>query len=205
MNLSSIFQSSIEYLINFANQIGYFGIFVGMFLESTIVPIPSELVMIPAGISIANGGEMNLFFLIFCGVAGNVSGALFSYYFALLLGKKILLKIGRFFFIKPQAIDKVENFFQKHGSISIFIGRMIPGVRHFISIPAGIASMNVKLFTLYTFAGSMIWTSVLTFCGYLIGSNQKLIKEYLEIITLIFLAICFLLATFYIFLKSTKK
>ena len=199
-----LFDSTVELLISFINNVGYFGIFIGMFLESTLIPIPSELVMIPAGMSASKGG-MDLGLLITVGLCGNVSGAVFSYYLARVVGRNILFKVGKFFLIKPQTIIKIENFFKAHGSISIFIGRLLPGFRHFISLPAGVAKMDIKLFLLYTTVGSFIWTSVLTVLGFFIGANQKLIKEYLSIIGLGLVIFCAVLVTIYIFLKPTRQ
>jgi len=126
------------WLVEIIVKLGYLGIFFGMFLESTLVPIPSEVVMIPAGMAVAQQ-QLTFGLVVFMGVFGNVLGAVFSYYLALWLGRPILLKIGRFFFIKPATINKIELFFAKHGEISVFTGRLLPGFRHFISIVAGIA------------------------------------------------------------------
>lgn len=196
MHITEIFQSTIDLLVNFANQIGYLGIFIGMFIESTMVPLPSEVIMIPAGIAAAKG-EMNLYLLIFVGVFGNVSGAVFSYYLADYLGRPILLKIGKYFFIKEDTIIKIENFFAKHGNISVFIGRLIPGFRHFISLPAGLAKMNIRKFFFYTTLGSGIWTTVLTTLGFMIGHNHKMIKEYLDIIIIGCVIFCIILILLY--------
>ncbi len=122
--MHSFFDSFITLLINFINQIGYFGIFVGMFLESTVVPVPSEFIMIPAGISAAHGGT-NIYLAVIAGVLGNVCGAVFSYYLASSLGRGILFYIGKYFFVKPSTIIKIENFFKDHGPISILMGRKI--------------------------------------------------------------------------------
>ena len=189
MHLAQIFESTMDVLINFIEQVGYFGIFIGMFLESTMLPIPSEIIMIPAGMAAAYG-NMNLGLVIFIGVLGNVLGAIFSYYLAMFLGRPILLKIGRYFFIKPETIIKIEKFFKSHGNISVFIGRLIPGLRHFISLPAGVAKMNFKTFCFYTTLGSAIWTSVLTFLGFGIGANKDLIKKYLNLIIVICILLC---------------
>ena len=164
----------IETIVIFINEIGYLGIFIGMFLESTIIPIPSEIIMIPAGIASAKG-VMNIYIATLVGTIGNIAGAVFSYYLALTLGRRIILKIGKYFFIKPETIIKIEEFFKKHGPLSVFIGRLLPGFRHFISLPAGLAKMNFKLFLFYTSIGATIWTSILSFSGYLIGENQELI------------------------------
>jgi membrane protein DedA with SNARE-associated domain len=152
----------ISLIVNFINEIGYLGIFIGMFLESTIIPIPSEVVMIPAGIA-SSKGLMNIYTVTIIGTFGNILGAVFSYFLALTLGRKIILKIGKYFFIKPETIEKIEIFFKKYGSISVFIGRLLPGFRHFISLPAGLARMDFKLFLLYTSMCSSICTRILSF------------------------------------------
>jgi membrane protein DedA with SNARE-associated domain len=202
--MHSLFDSTIQFLINFINEVGYLGIFIGMFLESTIVPIPSELVMIPAGISAAAGG-MNIYIATLVGILGNVAGAIFSYYLALLVGRKILLRIGKYFFIKKETILKIEEFFKKHGAISVFIGRLLIGFRHFISLPAGIAKMDIRLFTIYTTLGSTIWTSVLSGLGFFIGENQELIKNNLHEIAGGTALFCLMVLVGYVIYKGKKK
>ena len=194
----------IDSIVVFINQIGYLGIFIGMFLESTIVPIPSEIIMIPAGIASAKG-VMNIYIATLVGTLGNIAGAVFSYYLALTLGRKIILKIGKYFFIKPETIIKIEEFFKKHGPLSVFIGRLLPGFRHFISIPAGLAKMDFKLFLFYTSLGAIIWTSILSFSGYLIGENQELIIKYIKELSIIFVLFCLLLILVIFSYKKIKK
>ncbi len=158
-----------------------------MFLESTVFPIPSEVVMIPAGY-LAHKGEMNIYIVIFLGTFGSLCGALFNYYFALKFGRKFLLKYGKYFFVSPESIEKTEKFFKNHGHISTFSGRLIPGLRHYISLPAGLAKMNLFVFCFYTTLGAFLWVTILTLLGYYLGDNQELVKEYLRylIIALLF-------------------
>lgn len=189
-----------SWLIEIIVKLGYFGIFLGMFLESTLVPIPSEAVMIPAGMAVAKQ-QLNFILVVFFGVFGNVLGAVFSYYLALWLGKPILLKVGRFFWIKPQTITKIEIFFLKYGEISVFVGRLLPGFRHFISIPAGIAKMNIIKFLFYTTLGSTIWTTLLVIFGYYFSLHQEYLLNNFKII-IVFLIIILLLWTFYKYKKS---
>ena len=189
-----------SWLIEIIVKLGYFGIFLGMFLESTLVPIPSEAVMIPAGMAVAKQ-QLNFILVVFFGVFGNVLGAVFSYYLALWLGKPILLKVGRFFWIKPQTITKIEIFFLKYGEISVFVGRLLPGFRHFISIPAGIAKMNITKFLFYTTLGSTIWTTLLVIFGYYFSLHQEYLLNNFKII-IVFLIIILLLWTFYKYKKS---
>ena len=202
--MHSFISTLITFLTNFINEIGYFGIFVGMFLESTLVPLPSELVMIPAGLAVSSG-EMNIYIALFAGVLGNVAGAVFSYYLAASIGRTILFRIGKYFFVKAETIIKIEKFFENHGPISIFIGRLLPGFRHFISLPAGVARMDMKLFLIYTTLGSTIWNSILIAVGFFIGNNHKLIAENLYVIALGLLGFCIAILLGYIFLKPTRK
>ena len=204
MDLHALFGSLTSGLITFIGEIGYLGIFIGMFLESTPFPLPSELIMIPAGMA-ASHGDMNIYSVIIFGVLGNIFGAIFSYFLALYLGRAILFKVGKYFFLKPSAIIKIENFFNNHGGISIFIGRIIPGARHLISLPAGVAKMNFGLFFIYTFLGSALWTSALTVLGYLIGKNQNLIEQYLHLLIFGALALCASLLVLYILIRRYKN
>ena len=199
--MHALFDSIIHSLVLIASELGYFGVFIGMFLESTIIPIPSELIMIPAGISAAQGG-MNIYILTFVGILGNVLGAIFSYFISISLGRTILLKFGRYFLVKEKTIIKIENFFQTYGGASVFIARLLPGFRHFISIPAGIAKMNFAKFTFYTTAGSAIWTSILAYLGFFIGENQELIGQYVHRIILISALLCIGVLGIYYFKKK---
>lgn len=194
----------INLIVNYISQIGYVGIFIGMFLESTIIPIPSEIIMIPAGIA-SSKGNLNIYLATIFGTFGNIAGAVFSYYLALTLGRKIILKIGKFFFIRNETILKIENFFKKYGTISIFIGRLLPGFRHFISLPAGLAKMDFKLFLFYTSIGSAIWTTILAFVGYFIGENQDLINDYLQEILIIIITLCIILSAIFIHFKRRGR
>ena len=187
-------------LVEIIVKLGYFGIFLGMFLESTLIPIPSEAVMIPAGMAVAKQ-QFNFILVVFYGVFGNVLGAVFSYYIALWLGKPILLKVGRFFWIKSQTITKIELFFIKYGEITVFVGRLLPGFRHFISIPAGLAKMNIIKFLFYTTLGSTIWTTILVIFGYYFSLHQEYLLNNIKIVIFVLIAILFL----WIFYKYKKS
>ena len=167
---------------------GYLGIFVMMAIESSFIPFPSEIVLIPAGY-LANQGEMSLWMIILSALAGSMLGALINYYLALTLGRKFLEKYGKYFFIKESTLIKMDSYFEKHGAISTFSGRLIPGVRQLISIPAGLAKMNLMKFSAYTALGAGIWALVLTLLGYFIGENQELINTYLKQITIVVLVL----------------
>jgi len=184
------------FLVDKIGDMGYWGIFFLMFLESTFFPFPSEVIMIPAGY-LAYKGEMNLYMVIAVGIIGSVAGALFNYYLAMHFGRGFLLKYGKYFFIKEETLDKLETFFQKHGELSTFNGRLIPGIRQLISLPAGLARMNLARFTFYSALGAGIWVVVLVALGYLLGSNEALISEYLHTATLIALVSVVFITIFY--------
>ena len=186
-----------QFLVNQIGDMGYVGIFLLMFLESTFFPFPSEIIMIPAGY-LAYQGEMNLYMVVFVGIFGSVAGALLNYYLAMHLGRKIILKYGKYFFIKEETLDKLDTFFAKHGEISTFTGRLIPGIRQLISLPAGLARMNIAKFSFYTAIGAGIWVVVLVAVGYVVGSNQELISEYMKSATLIALVSVVLIIIFYV-------
>jgi len=191
-------------IIESIGTIGYIGIFFLMFLESSFFPFPSEVVMIPAGY-LAFKGEMNIYLAILSGVLGSVSGAVFNYYLALHFGRKFLLKYGKYFFLKEESLNKLEIFFSKHGEVSTFNGRLIPGIRQYISLPAGLSKMNIYKFSLFTALGAGIWVIVLTALGYFLGSNEDMVKEYLHTATLIALISVGLITLFYIIRTKTRK
>jgi membrane protein DedA with SNARE-associated domain len=121
------------------------------------------------------------------------------------LGRKILSRYGKYFFINENALQKMDEYFEKHGHISTFIGRLVPGIRQLISIPAGLSRMNIAVFSTYTALGAGIWAYILVMLGYLIGENQELIDSYLKQITIAVLVTLILLALWYIKYQKTKR
>jgi membrane protein DedA with SNARE-associated domain len=191
-------------LVELIFEWGYLGIFILMTIESSFIPFPSEIVLIPAGY-LASKGEMNMGLIMASGLGGSMAGAFINYYLALLLGRKILRRYGKYFFINENAIEKMDNYFEKHGHISTFIGRLIPGIRQLISIPAGLARMNLAVFSIYTALGAGIWAFILVILGYAIGENQELIDTYLKQITATVLLTLVLLASWYAYMQKQKK
>ena len=194
--------SIINFIVETVGSLGYTGIFIMMFLESSFFPFPSEVVMIPAGY-LAYKGEMNMYLVILFGILGSLAGSLFNYYLAVKFGRRFLIKYGKYFFIKEETIVKMEEFFKKHGHISTFSGRLIPVVRQYISLPAGLAKMNLFVFSLYTSLGAGIWVAILAILGYYLGDNEGLIKEYLRYIIVAILIALVVLAFWYY--RKTKR
>ena len=191
-------------IVSYIGDMGYWGIFLLMFLESTFFPFPSEIIMIPGGY-LAYKGEMNIYIVVLVGILGSLAGALLNYYLAKYLGRKLILKYGKYFFIKEETLEKLDMFFTRHGEISTFTGRLIPGIRQLISLPAGLARMNLAIFSFYTSLGAGIWVVVLVAVGYLVGSNEALISEYLKSATFIALVSAALITLFYVIRYKRRK
>jgi len=197
-------QELINWLVLTIGTLGYPGIFLLMAMESSVIPIPSELVMPPAGY-LAQQGQMSMSIAILCGTAGSLLGAYINYVAAHYLGRPLLLKYGKYVLITEEKFSKVETFFRNHGEVSTFIGRLLPVVRHLISLPAGIAGMNHFKFSLYTLLGAGLWVTVLSCIGYVIGSNRELIKEYSHQALIGAIVLSFAIAATYIWLHRRKK
>lgn len=202
-----IIYSLINQILFFFEKSSYLGVFILMALESTLVPIPSEVIIPPAAY-LAYKGELSLFGVIISGTLGSLVGSLINYFFALKLGRSFVFyfikKYGKFFLLTEKGFYKIENFWGNHGHISIFIGRLLPGFRHVISIPAGFAKMNLFLFSFFTVIGAGIWCVFLALCGYFFGKNEILLKNYLHKGVYGIVIFCILLVFFYIKFKLKK-
>ena len=132
-----------------------------MLLESTFIPFPCEVIMVPAGY-LAFKGKMNIVIVILCGLIGSLAGALINYYLAKSLGRLLLLHYGSYIIFKEKTLLKMEDFFSRHGRFSTFSGRLIPVVRQYIAITAGLAGMNLAVICFYTSLGASIWVIILT-------------------------------------------
>ncbi len=172
-------ESWIHWLLDRFRDLGYPGIVVLMAIESSVLPLPSELVMPPAGY-LAAKGEMHFGVAVACGVLGSILGALANYGVAHWLGRAFLRRLGRYVLISDRSLQRSERFFAEHGEISTFLGRMLPVVRHLISIPAGLARMNLVKFVVFTGLGALVWCSVLTWIGWFIGKKEDVILTVLN-------------------------
>ncbi len=172
-----------KWLVDTILGLGYPGIFMLMAVESSFIPFPSEVVLVPAGY-LAARGEMSMGLVMVMAVAGSLVGALVNYYLAVRLGRPFLERFGRWFFISEATLLKMDRFFASHGPVSTFTGRLIPGIRQLISIPAGLSRMRIAPFLGYTALGAGLWSLVLVLLGYIIGENEALIRQYLHQITL---------------------
>jgi len=192
-----MFQEIIDFLVNFAETLGYFGIYFYMLLVGTFIPVPSELVLLPAGF-LAAKGDMNLYLVWFSSALGSLSGALINYFLAKFIVRKFLKD-------KP-IIKKVNKFWNEHGKISAFLAPLTPGLGQYISIPAGLSHMPLRFFIPLTFSANLIWTGFLIMIGYLFGTGEEAKKQVIYG-SLILLGGVILIASIYVFkeLKKTKQ
>jgi membrane protein DedA with SNARE-associated domain len=196
----------VDFLIATIYQNLFFGIFLGVLLETIFPPIPSEIILPLSGylISFYNFSFFGLILGILIATAGTTTGSLLYYFAALKFRRKFVEKYGKYFFIDKKKLAAADNWFNKHGRKAVFFGRMLPGIRELISLPAGFSKMKLKDYLTYTFFGSLIWCSFLTSIGYFLGENWKTLQ--LEKLShLIFFTIILSIITYLIFKKLVKK
>jgi membrane protein DedA with SNARE-associated domain len=160
-------------------DVGYPGVFVLIMLESTLFPIPSEVVMPFAGY-LASQGEFSLPVILVINSVAALVGSCISYWIGVVGGRPFLVKYGKYFLVRQHDIARTEAFFARHGKTTILIARMLPVIRHVISVPAGVARMPLRGFLLQTFLGSTIWGGVLILLGYYLGANWESFANTLE-------------------------
>ncbi len=190
-------QGMVDWLVATVGGWGYPGILILMAIESSFIPFPSEVVLIPAGYLVQQG-QMHAGLVLLAALLGSLVGALINYGLALLLGRPLLERYGRYLCVGPRALDRTDQFFSQHGAISTFTGRLIPAIRQLISLPAGLARMHLGIFALYTALGAGLWSGVLIALGYFIGSNEMLIREHLRLVTLGALTLAALIGLIYL-------
>lgn len=175
----AIFDAS-QFFQWFVENANYLFVFVFMVIESSFIPFPSEVVVPPAAyLACSNAGAgagMNVFLVVLVATLGALVGAFINYYLALWIGRPVVYafadsRIGHALLINREKVEKAEAYFDKHGAISTFIGRLIPAIRQLISIPAGIARMNVGIFAIFTFLGALVWNSVLGALGFWLSTT----------------------------------
>jgi membrane protein DedA with SNARE-associated domain len=196
----------VETIVNTVNSLGYLGIALLMALENLIPPIPSELIMPLAGFTV-NQGKLNFIWVIVAGTIGSVLGSTPWYFLGKSWGlkhtKKIADRYGKWLGLSGEDVDKAEIWFDRRGYIATAIGRVIPGIRTYISLPAGISKMPLLPYLIYSTLGSVVWISLLTGAGYIFGANYEKVGTYLKPISTIVL-IGIVAITIYIIIKKRK-
>jgi membrane protein DedA with SNARE-associated domain len=182
--MTSIIELVSNFAINMISSLGYWGVFIGMTVESACIPLPSEVIMPFAGFAVSEG-KMTLLGITIAGTLGNLLGGLIIYFIGLKEGRPLLEKYGKYILISHSKLDRADHWFEKYGHEAVLIGRMLPVIRTFISLPAGIARMDLKKFTIYTLLGSLPWTFALGYIGVQLGPHWELIKGYFHVLDII--------------------
>ena len=183
----------------------YPGIFLLMVLESMVFPVPSEAVMPFAGFLIVDG-QLSFFWVIIAATLGSIVGSLISYTMGYYGGKPFINKFGKYLLLDSRDLNVTEKFFTKYGSLTIFIGRFIPIIRHLISIPAGIGKMNLVKFSIYTIIGAAMWNSFLTYVGFKLKQNWDEVMTYSHTIDIVVLILGVLVFGYYAYkIYSARK
>lgn len=203
----------------FVNNASYIFVFIFMMIESSFIPFPSEVVVPPAAYLAIQKGDMNIFVVVLVATAGALVGALINYVLSLLIGRPIVYafadsRLGHACLIDRAKVEKAEKYFDEHGAASTFIGRLIPAVRQLISIPAGIARMNIWLFIVFTSLGALVWNTILAALGWWLAKTVSLSQlydavekynSYLTIAGLILLVLCAAYIAYNAFRKKEAK
>jgi membrane protein DedA with SNARE-associated domain len=191
MAVIEILRPLVEFITSVISSLGYGGIFFLMVLESALIPIPSEIIMPFSGF-LASTGKLGSVGVILAGSLGNLVGSVITYYLGIRLGRAFLIKYGKYILFRVHHLVWTEQLFQKYGDKISFVGRLLPGVRTYISLPAGIGKSNFIKFVVYTLVGSIIWNSLLTYGGIQLGRSWQHIDKYsryLDIIAVVATAI----------------
>jgi membrane protein DedA with SNARE-associated domain len=209
ISIDSMLISLVNALLNFAQEIGYWGVVLLMALESSFIPFPSEVVVPPAAY-LAAQGKMNIWLVVGASVLGSLIGAIFNYVLAYYLGRPLVYRLAqtkaaRFLLIKPAQIERAEQFFGRYDRSSTFFGRLVPVVRQLISLPAGFVKMPFFSFIFYTFLGSLAWTLVLAALGYFFGANEELWKSYYSEISWGIIALVIVVVLYLFWRRREKK
>jgi membrane protein DedA with SNARE-associated domain len=197
-----------QYVMDFVQRVGYPGLFLLITLESTLVPIPSELVMPFAGV-LASQGKMALPVILIINSSAALLGSGISYWIGAAGGKPLLLRYGKYALIRAKDIEMTERFFARHGKATILVGRFLPVVRHIISVPAGIARMPLVPFFTQTFIGSTIWGSILIVLGYHFGESflatAKSLKHFDLIVGVVIVGVLLALAIRFVVRRRRER
>lgn len=196
----------VNFLLDISATLGHWGVFLLMTLESSFIPFSSELVVPPAAY-LAREGELNIYLVVIAGVLGSLFGALINYYLAYYLGRPIVYKLvngkfGKVFLLSEAKLKRAEEFFAKNAATSTFIGRLIPGVRQLISIPAGFVGMNIWSFIFYTLLGATPWIIFLAYQGYLVSMYKEFFVQYVYEISI---GAVLFFGSIYLFIRYLKK
>jgi membrane protein DedA with SNARE-associated domain len=197
----------LEWIVNTVNSLGYFGIGFLMFLENVFPPIPSELIMPLAGFVVTQG-KLDFAHVVGAGIVGSILGALPWYYLGKRLGLRRIQfladKYGQWLTVSGEDVLKAKQWFDRRGNLATGLGRVVPGIRTYISVPAGINRMSFWTFLLYSTVGTAVWVSLLTYAGYMLGANYDQVKKFLGPISTIVIVAIIIMTCSWIIKRKTR-
>lgn len=203
--MEAILSTLSHFVINTISSIGYFGVILLMGIESANIPLPSEVIM-PFSGYLVSVGRFNLFLVAIAGGIGCLWGSLLSYWIGAKGGRPLIERYGKYILMSKHDLDIADRWFSKWGMSAVFVGRLLPVIRTFISFPAGIARVNLFWFSVWTFVGSVIWSYFLAWIGYKLGENWDSLKTYFHRFDYIIVAVIVIALVFYIYrhIKHSK-
>ena len=207
--MTGILSQIVASILSVINSLGYLGILAGMILESSFFPFPSEIILIPAGALISQG-KMGFLPVFLFALVGSIIGALINYFIALSLGRraveKLISRYGKILFISRAELEKTDKYFDNHGQITTFIGRLLPWIRQLISLPAGFSRMKLYRFCIFTGLGAGIWSLILIYIGWLADRNQIWLLQNQWGVLIFILLFCAILVVIYtLFSRKIRK
>jgi membrane protein DedA with SNARE-associated domain len=202
--LSELFAALGSFALSTISTFGYGGIFFLMMLESMVLPVPSELVMPFAGFLIEKG-SFTFLFVIIASTLGSITGSLIFYYIGKTGGHALVERYGKYVLINHEDVIKTEKWFNKRGELTIFFARLIPVVRHLISLIAGIGKMNVKKFMLYTIIGATLWNAILAYLGFILGQHWEEVNQYTDQISIVIVILLIGFVVYFVYRHLKKR
>ena len=204
----SILSQMFGYIGGFAlttiAQLGYFGIFFLMMLESMVVPVPSEFVMPFAGFLIIQG-SFNFALVIVASTLGSITGSLIFFYIGKTGGHTLVERYGKYVLVDSNDVRKTEKWFQKRGELTVFLARLVPVIRHLISLIAGIGKMDVKKFSVYTIIGAALWNSILTYLGFVLGQHWEEVSQYIEELDIVIVVLIIIGIAYFVYRHLVRR
>jgi membrane protein DedA with SNARE-associated domain len=191
------------FVMNLIQALGHTGIFIAMLIESACIPLPSEVVMLFGGFLVAKG-TLTFWGVVMAGILGNLVGSILTYWVAVYVGLPLIKRYGRFVLLNPEHIDKAEQWFRRFGDWAVFFGRILPVIRTFISLPAGIARMNFTKFVVFTALGCIPWNIALTYLGVKLGNNWHAVEPYFKPVSYLILLIVVIFIVRFVY-KNMRK
>jgi membrane protein DedA with SNARE-associated domain len=199
-----VLETLFNTVVHFLGQFGYWGVALGMALESACIPLPSEIVL-PFGGYLAAMGKITLTQAMLAGQLGGLAGSIVAYYVGRYGGRALLERYGKYVLISTHELDVADEWFARRGELTVFLGRLLPGVRTFISLPAGIAEMNFGRFLFYSFLGMLPWSIAFTYAGFRLGQNWELVRVYLHKFDYVVIVALVLLVASFVWYKLRRR